>query len=266
MVVAAVGTLVYQRRTPEPGPKPTLIDQPAKKPDLAAIRSRVAALLSGLECASVRSQLSVDGTLSLDGFVSSAEDLIRVRSEASRITGSAKLRTDLNVQPRPFCEILRVLQPLQAVGLPAEAGPRLKLNNADQRYRTGEKLVVTAAMGSAFAGYLYVDYIDGDGSVVHLLPSLRQTQNHLLPGQQRVLGSLDATDASGDFVYEIQPPLGPGMVVAFASRHRLWEAPRPQVETIGKYTPILQATLQARVSGEPQGGLVSTHTAIEIYK
>ncbi|MEJ2694880.1 MAG: serine/threonine-protein kinase [Candidatus Thiodiazotropha sp.] len=263
MVIAAVGTVLYQRRTPvpvtDPVPKPNV--QPVNKPDLPAIRSRVTGLLTGLECASVRSRLADDGTLSLDGFVSKREDLTRIRSEINKIAANAKVQSDLSVQPWPFCEILSILQPLQPAALPPGARPRLQLNNPDQRYRTGEKLVVTAAMGSAFEGYLYVDYIDSDGSVVHLLPSPRQTQNRVLPGQKRVLGALDATDASGDFVYEIQPPLGPGMVVAFASRQRLWKAPRPHVESIGEYMPVLQTAL-----GSPQEQLVSTHTAIEIFE
>lgn len=268
MVIAAVGTVFYQRRTPTPVPKPEPepIVQPVNKPDLATIRAQVETLLTGLECASVRSRLAEDGTLSLDGFVSKRQDLTRIRNEVTKIAADAKIQSDLSVQPWPFCEILAVLQPLQPAGLPPEARPRLALNNVDQRYHTGEKLVVTATMGSAFEGYLYVDYIDSDGSVVHLLPSPRQTQNHILPGQQRVLGALDATDASGDFVYEIQPPLGPGMVVAFASRQRLWEAPRPHVETTGEYIPVLQTALQAWPSGQPQERLVSTHSAIEIYE
>jgi hypothetical protein len=92
----------------------------------------------------------------------------------------------------------------------------------------------------------------------------------MLPGQEIVLGALDPKDASGDFVYEIQPPLGPGMVVAFASRHRILEAPRPHVETTGEYVPALGAALEAalatRPSGEPFAGLVSTHATIEIYE
>ena len=126
--------------------------------------------------------------------------------------------------------------------------------------------MVTTTAVSAFDGYLYVDYIDSDGSVVHLLPSPRRIDNFLLPGQEVVLGALDATDASGDFVYEIQPPLGPGMVIAIASRHRLWEVPhRPHVETTGDYAPALQAALQVLRSLEPQGGIVSAQATIEIY-
>jgi hypothetical protein len=273
MLIAAIGTVLYLRRTPtlppEPEPEPIVQPEPTPppvaKPDLAAIRARVETLLPGLDCAYVASRLADDDTLHLDGFVSKPEDLTRLRSNITKIEGSEVIRTDLGVQPWPFCEILRVLTPLTPAGLSAEGGPRLNLNNADQRYRTGEKLVVTATMGSAFEGYLYVDYIDSDGSVVHLLPSPRKKANHILPGQEIVLGALDATDASGDFVYEIQPPLGPGMVVAFASRHRLWEAPRPHVETTSEYVPVLQDALQAWPSGKPQGGLVSTHAAIEIY-
>ena len=144
--------------------------------------------------------------------------------------------------------------------------PRIDLNNTDLRYRTGEKLVVTATAGSDFEGYLYVDYIDSDGSVVHLLPSPRQQDNRLGPGQAIVLGALDASDASGDFVYEIQPPLGPGMVVAFASRHQLMPTTRPHVETTGDYVPALKAALGARSPGEPPADLASTFTAIDIYE
>jgi hypothetical protein len=268
MVVAAVGTLLYQRKAlpPRPGPEPKPAAVTSPQPDPEKLRARVAGLLAGLECASVRSRLSDDGTLSLSGFVSTPEDLARVQGEAGRLAGIDKVDARLAVQPWPFCTLLEVIAPLQPAGATPERLPQLNLNHADRRYRTGERLVVTAAVGMGFEGYLYVDYIDSDGSVVHLLPSPRQKQNHMLPGQKIVLGALDPKDASGDFVYEIQPPLGPGIVVAFASRHRILEAPRPHVETTGDYVPALQAALATRPSGEPHADLVSTHTTIEIYE
>jgi serine/threonine protein kinase len=276
VVVAAIGTVLYQRQspaptpiaTPEPVPEPPPAPDvtPDRLPDPETIRTQVAALLSTLECGDASARLSGDGTLLLSGFVSTPEALSRLKGAVRQIEGIEKIEDRLSVQPWPFCTILSVLRPLQPAGATPEILPRLDLNKADLRYRTGEKLVVTATVGTGFEGYLYVDYIDSDGSVVHLLPSPRQTQNRMQPGQQIVLGALDANDASGDFVYEIQPPLGPGMVVAFASRHRILEAPRPHVETTGAYVPALSAALLARPSGEPQADLVSAYAAIEIHE
>lgn len=282
MVVAAVGTFLYQRQgTPPispPGQKPnqpTQVNQPTQAgqadvqttvPDLETLRARVAALLADMRCASLRSRLSDDRTLSLDGFVSAPEDLTRIQSALEKMAGLARVDTKVKIHPWPFCDILRVIAPLRPAAATAADLPRIALNNADLRYRTGEKLVVTAAAGSGFDGHLYVDYIDSDGSVVHLLPSPRQPLNRVVPGQEMVLGALDASDPSGDFVYEIQPPLGPGMVIAFASRHRLLEAPRPHVETTGDYVPALEAALAARASGEPDAEIVSTLAEIEIYE
>lgn len=264
MVVAAIGTVVYQRRmTPEPSDPRQHTTQP---PDVAAIRTQVETLLAGLDCAAPRSRVTADGRLSLGGFVSRREDLETVRAEVKQIEGVREVEDTLSVQPPPFCEILGVLAPHQVVHGSPSIQTQLALNNLDQRYPTGDKLVVTATAGTAFEGYLYVDYLDSDGSVVHLLPSPRRIDNFLLPGQEVVLGAQDASDASGDFVYEIQPPLGPGMVIAIASRHRLWEVPhRPHVETTGTYAPALQAALQVLRSQEPQGSIVTTNTTIEIY-
>jgi hypothetical protein len=268
MVVAAVGTLIYQRRMTS---EPTLPDRqitvaPVQPPDVTAIRAQVETLLAGLDCAHTRSQVSADGILALSGFVSTPEDLETVRAGVEQIQGIEAVKDTLTIQPRPFCEILGVLAPHEIAGASPAVQTQLNLNNPDHRYRTGDKLVVTATACTAFEGYLYVDYIDSDGSVVHLLPSPRMIDNHLLPGQEIVLGALDANDASGDFVYEIQPPLGPGMVIAIASRHRLWEVPhRPHVETTGTYVPALQSALQELRSREPQGGIVSAQSTIEIF-
>jgi hypothetical protein len=268
MVVAAVGTLIYQRRMTS---APKVPDQqitvvPVTAPNVEAIRTQVETLLAGLDCAHTQSQVSADGSLALSGFVSTPGDLQTVRAEVQKIQGIEAVKDTLTIQPRPFCEFLGVLAPHAIAGASPAVQTQLKLNNLNHRYQTGDKLVVTATAGSAFEGYLYVDYLDSDGSVVHLLPSPRMIDNHLLPGQQIVLGALDANDASGDFVYEIQPPLGPGMVIAIASRHRLWELPhRPHVETTGTYAPALQSALQELRSREPQGGIVSAHTSIEIY-
>ena len=268
MVIAAVGTVIYQWRMTS---APAVSDQkttpiPPKALDVEAMRARVETLLSGLDCAHTRSQVTADGSLALSGFVSTPEDLETVRAEVKQIQGIENVRDTLTIQPRPFCELLGVLATHELANASPAVRTQLSLNNVDQRYRTGDKLVVTATAGSAFEGYLYVDYLDSDGSVVHLLPSPRMIDNHLLPGQEVVLGALNADDASGDFIYEIQPPLGPGMVIAIASRHRLWEVPhRPHVETTGAYAPALQSALQALRSREPQGGIVSAHTTIEIY-
>ncbi|MDJ0783785.1 MAG: serine/threonine-protein kinase [Desulfosarcinaceae bacterium] len=266
-LVAGIGTLLYQRQAAQVGPTSTAQPPapPIQTPDLAESRDQVDALLSGLECASTQARLTDDGTLSLSGFVASPADLSRIQGALKQIDGIAKIEDDLAIQPWPFCEILRVLLPLKSPSAAASAQPQLQLNKPDRRYRTGDKLVVTATAGRDVSAYLYVDYIDSDGSVVHLLPSPRQPQNRLEPGQKIVLGALDAK-TSGDFVYAIEPPLGPGMVIAYASRHQLLEAPRQHVETTGEYVPALQAALQDVFAGEPEAGLVSTHTLLEIYE
>jgi serine/threonine protein kinase len=242
----------------EPQPMPS---QPAT-PDLETVRE----ILEELQCASTTPILSSDGNLSISGFVSSREDLNKIRLEMSRLEGITNFNEDLVVHPWPFCEILEMLQRHQSPGISPSLQTHLEVNHPDRRYTQGDYLVVSATVGSAFDGYLYIDYLDSDGTVVHMLPSPKRLQNDVHAGQNVVIGA-EGPDPRGYYSYEIEPPYGPGLLVAITSRQALFDtSPRGHIETAYEYFPALRTALQTTTLNNSPEGVIASVEFIEIYE
>ena len=235
-------------------------------PDLDTVRALVLEILAEFQCAHTTVNLSSGGNLSIAGFVSSREDLDKIQREMSRLEGITNFSADLAVHPRPFCEMLEMLQRHQTPGISPALQTRLEVNHPDRRYKRGDSLVVSATLGSAFDGYLYIDYLDRDGTVVHMLPSPKRLRNDVHPGQTIVIGS-EGPDPRGYFSYEIEPPYGPGLLVAITSRQALFgPTPRGHIETAAEYFPALRTALQAATPDNLSEGVMSTYQFIEIYE
>ena len=249
---------------PEKEPQP-IPSQPAV-PDLDTVRALVREFLAEFQCANTTANLSRDGSLSISGFVSSREDLNKIRLEMSRLENLTNFNEDLVVHPWPFCEILEMLQRHQSPGISPSLQTHLEVNHPDRRYKQGDYLVVSATVGSVFDGYLYIDYLDSDGTVVHMLPSPKRLQNDVLAGQKVMLGA-EGPDPRGYYSYEIEPPYGPGLLVATASRQALFgTAPRGHIESAHEYFPALRAALQAATPDNSSERVMATFQYIEIYE
>ena len=269
----SVSELPHERTTVEPQLKPTQTEKEAQSalskptaPDLDPVRALVQEILVEFQCASTKANLSSDGSLSISGFVSSWEDLNKIRLEMSRLEGVTSFNEDLAVHPWPFCEILGMLQRHQTPDILPSLRTRLDLNKMDRRYKRGDYLVVSATVGSAFDGYLYIDYLDSDGTVVHMLPSPKRLQNNVRAGQKIVVGA-EGPDPRGYYSYEIEPPYGPGLLVAITSRNALFDTSpsRGHIEKAFDYFPELQMALQTKKIGDLPADVTVTFQFIEIY-
>ncbi len=235
-------------------------------PDLDTVLVLVQEILAGFQCASTTANLSGDGNLSISGFVSSWEDLNKLRLEMGRLEGVSNFSEDLAVHPRPFCEMLELLQRHQPPGISPSLQTRLELNKPDRRYKRGDYLVVSATVGSGFDGYLYIDYLDSDGNVVHMLPSPKRIQNDVRADQKVVIGA-EGADPRGYFSYEIEPPYGPGLLMAITSRQALFDSPPSKhIESAREYFPELRAALQTTTLDNSFEGVIATVEFIEIYE
>ena len=251
----------------QPQKEPQTIPSQPAAPDLDTVRAIVREILAEFQCANTTANLSGDGSLSISGFVSSREDLDKLRLKMSRLEGITNFSEDLAVHPRPFCEMLVMLQRHQPPGISPALQTRLELNNPGRRYKQGDYLVVSATLGRAFDGYLYIDYLDSDGTVVHMLPSPKRLQNGVHAGQKVVVGA-EGPDPRGYFSYEIEPPYGPGLIVAITSRQALFDtsSPRGHIETAAEYFPALRTALQAATPDISSREVMATFQFIEIYE
>ena len=93
---------------------------------------------------------------------------------------------------------------------------------------------------AAFDGYLYVDYIDDEGNVLHFLPSPRFENNSVRARQKILLGRKPK--------FMVGPPHGESMFIAISSDKPLFDELRPEIEPVEQYLPALQARLEARTA------------------
>ncbi|MGF7173507.1 serine/threonine-protein kinase [Azospirillum doebereinerae] len=236
--------------TPLPVPTPVgpavelqvaAVTPPPAPPDMAVVRRQVETMISGLSCAGVRTADAGGNLLRLTGYVGREEDAQKLRALAGGLPEPVRLDSRVAVRPWPLCETLGV------AGLPERAeslganGVALALNNPSQRYRQGEKLVVTVKAGAA-GGHLTVDYIDLEGNAIHMVPMPLRRDGRVSPGQTVTLG-VAATDKERD--YTISPPFGAAMILAVVTRDPLFSADRAEVEPASDYLPKLRSALAA---------------------
>ncbi|MEE8271015.1 MAG: serine/threonine-protein kinase [Alphaproteobacteria bacterium] len=205
-----------------------------RPPDRPAIGDAIDRALSGFICASLTATLTEALDVSVAGFVSSADDIRRLRSKLMAVDGVAGV-TDLpDVRPWPFCQAIGVIETQAGLDAGQSGKPIIEPNNPSLVYSEGESLLVSVAATTLYDGYLYVDFIDKLGDIDHLLPSSDRGDNHLAAGEAVRLGGAK---------YVIRPPFGTDMIVAIATPTPLFAEPRPDTEPASAYLQALSEAL-----------------------
>ncbi len=154
--------------------------QPKSDP-LEDVGLQVDRIITRFDCAALSATLAADGQVTVAGFVSRPADVERLRRELSGIDQlSAVIADPVKVHAWPFCEALGLLQ--EYANGDRSAAPRIVPNANDNVYQDGDNLVITATATSLYDGFLYVDFIDAEGTVVHLLPSPERQDNAVRAG------------------------------------------------------------------------------------
>lgn len=203
----------------------------APAPSLDDLRARLAAATAGYRCASVEYALMPDRSVRLSGYAASEEDIGRLRRAVGEIDGIGKLDVEMNVHIWPYCQVVAILQRL--LDHPPRVGARLSLAAADGVGHIGEPLMVDARTPS-FDGFLYIDYYDREGSVLHLFPNsedklaFRPAQNHLVLGRSPFRRCWILGGSTGE-----------QMLTLVATTEPLFADARPEVEPARDYLPVL---------------------------
>lgn len=207
--------------TPKPQPAPVPTPSPTRKADLSE--------LPNLSCAHVTVQ-NRNSRKTLAGFVGYQADLDLVRQIARNLPNISA--DGVTLAPWPQCEALLTLEkPLAAAG-----SPTLAIDSADMH--AGDTLKITVR-SPAQISYLYVAYIQADGSVVQLQQPQGVVPASTLPNQTLVFG-----DGAGERPkFTIGPPFGPEMIIALASRSPLFDAELPATQTERDFLTALRRAL-----------------------
>jgi hypothetical protein len=227
---------------PEPQPAP-VVQPPPVTPGLSDLTS--------LSCAAVKVQAQGGQTV-LSGYVGSDDDLNRVKLIAANMPNTAL--GNVIVAPWPQCEALQTLdRPLAIIDRPTiDIGSNALLYSGD--------LLKIQVRSPGQISYLYVSYIQADGSVVHLVQPNALVPQPTLPNQTLTFGSGD----DGKPKFRVSPPYGREMIIAIASRSPLFDHELPQRQTERDYlTELRRALIYKPDPAMPDRELAATMTTLQ---
>lgn len=236
-------------------------------PQTEATRDRIERLLTELPCARLQTQFDPEsGALELIGHVPEAGLTASVTTAlAAQIGNAIPVRDATQILPAPPC---RALAALDAMALPqsdehntnpAVIGVATFATVYD--FAEGDPLVL-ALTAPTYPSYLYVDYYDADGQVIHLQPNDRVPLRAIAPDAPALVGA--SHDGWPALNLTIAPPFGQDMAVALAVSAPLFDAPRPLLEPADQYLKDLHQRIETlsqtnEFRGEWAYFLISTH-------
>jgi serine/threonine protein kinase len=216
-------------------------------PSTAGLRAELAAATAGYQCASLDYAVGPDRSVRLTGYAASPDDIAQIRQAVGSIDGIAKLDFAVQLRIWPYCEVAALLQNLIAHP-PRVAASLALLPTSDAAY-LGQPLVVDVRAPS-FDSYVYIDYFDRQGEVLHLFPNgrdrlnFRPAQNHLVLGRPPLARCWVLGGSTGEELVTLVAALDP-----------LFPQPRPEVEDARSYLPSLAQAVDTLSAGSGTAAL-----------
>ena len=156
------------------------------------------------------------------------------------------------VLPKPQCDVLSqletlgLLQSVKQSNDPKNLGAEVQLTTFD--YAENERVIIRMKSYD-FAAYVYVDYFDISGNVLHLRPNQWEPLQYYQPGADITIG--DNANGQSAVTLKAKPPFGRELVVAVASSVPLYNGLRPPVEPAAPYLAYLQTRITALKAENP---------------
>lgn len=218
------------------------------------LRDDLGDLLAAPDCARLSAQFIPEtGAVELRGHVPELQASQPVMSALRQTLGADIVVTqNILLLPKPQCGALAGIAEL---GLPQSTDQitNAKLIGAaaharEYRYNGGQRLQFELTAPD-YAAFVYVDYFDADGDVIHLTP------NEIVPlARHEAKTSFGVgTEAPGQpgLNITIGPPYGQEIAVAFAASHALYDGLRPLAEPAAPYLSYLKNQIAAARAENP---------------
>ena len=227
--------------------------------NVGEVRDGISQTLETIPCSRVQAQfIPQNGTLQLNGHI--PDEGLRepvIEAMQKQMGKNINVVDNMLILPRPQCGIISAIA---AVGLAQSTdqltNPLLIGEDAhvkEYNYKEGERLKLDMT-APHYDSFIYVDYFDATGMVLHLQP------NDIIPLNLQIANSNlsvgKETNGKPSLKIMIAPPFGQEIAVAFASSVNLYAELRPTIEPAQNYliflkTKIEQARLkQANFKGE----------------
>ena len=216
-----------------------------------SVRDGIGAALAQFPCSRLQAAFQPEsGGLEIRGHVPTEDMKGAVVGMLGNAVGdSIPVGGSVLVLPQPQCG---VLDSVEGLGVPQSRDqiddPLVIGEEAQARieqYEDGSPMLMRL-QAADFDSYIYIDYYDADGNVIHLLPNEYRGENRFAADTPFMIGE----ERSG-FTIKAAPPFGQDIAVVLASTAPLYDGVRPLVERAVDYLPWLHARVQAFRDADP---------------
>jgi predicted Ser/Thr protein kinase len=243
-IVAVYGVQNYLKQRPAEPPKS--VDTQAIRPSLEPLAEQVNRRLAEFDCALLERRITDNNFLEISGHIANPETLQKLEQSLSEVSAINKIHSEILPDLDPFCNVIRLYKQYQDVRTEKDRAVTLQFNHPDRVYRNKDILSITAISNTQSQGYLYVDFFDREGNVVHMLPTPLSPDNGLAYRDEIALGEkYKVADDENKRSYEILPPFGTHIVASVFSDSPLYDGLRPEVESADAYRNDLETILKA---------------------
>jgi len=207
---------------------------------------QVRAEFDKLTCAPLTAIEDAEG-IRVTGFVGSQQSLDQLKASIRSVENIGNVTFQVVVTSESFCEMLQVSLPLHERNSIEAAGASIGVDGSAVVLQEGDKVILRASAPN-FDNYVYIIYMQEDGKLLNLVPSLNQADNSRQPNEAFSIG--DKPDQPS---FTVSPPYGDDLVMLVASSEPLFSAPRPLIEEGGSFAGELKRSVDAVLS---RGGKV----------
>jgi serine/threonine protein kinase len=213
---------------PQSSPQPT--QPPAQRLSLAS----VAPVLASVPCSALSASVH-DSALQVQGYFPRSFGLPRLKETLSTIPGVKTLNVDAQQVDDNKCDAISMFAPYWTGNRQTGGAASIRAKAPNAELTEGSPLIVDITT-PGYESYVNVDYYSFDGSVVHMVPSPRAKNNQAPPNYAATIGGL------GNWV--VAKPFGTDLIVLLVTPVPLFDAIRPEHESIAEYLRAVEKQLQ----------------------
>ncbi len=216
---------------------------PAPAPAPSISTSQVATVLGGMPCAILHASVNEkERAVTVGGYAAGPKTVEKIVSDLEGTAGVATLNNEIREVPRVFCQTLELYASHWNANNDSGFGTAIGTPNTDNVFVEGERLVLDISTPT-YDSWLYVDYFDHEGNVVHMMPSPGEVNNQFAKNKSFQLGE------EGDIgLWEIAPPFGTELIAVLSASAPVFDGARGEVEGSSNYRTALQKRLKTLAS------------------
>jgi serine/threonine protein kinase len=216
---------------------------PAPAPAPAISTSEVATVLGGMPCSILRASVNAKArAVTVSGYAAGPKTVEMIVSGLEGTAGVASLNNEIREVPRVFCQTLELYAAYWNANNDSGFGTAIGTPNTDNVFVEGERLVLDISTPT-YDSWLYVDYFDHEGNVVHMMPSPGEVNNQFAKNKSFQLGE------EGDIgLWEVAPPVGTEIIAVLSTSAPVFDGARGEVEASNNYRAALKKRLKTLAS------------------